>query len=292
MRGQPQQPNWIPLSAENQKFVDDVLRVWEQKSSSVERFRCNFTRFRYLPAFGPYVTNQDGKPGELRPATREQGAIFYKSPDKGMIRVDKIERNQLKVGSPDDRWTATADPGDYWLCDGKALFYLNHVDKKLIEQPLPSNMQGKFISNGPLPFIFGAQASQVKSRFWIRPRAAESKNEVKLEFVPKTTADASDFARVQVILEETENREVLPKAIRIINNDDSEESYVFVDREYNWNELLEKIKRPFEREFDKPVTPKGYQKVVEQALPDMSKPPETSKPQAQAPRPAPPSKTR
>ena len=152
-------------------------------------------------------------------------------------------RSQLKVGSPDDRWTATSDPGDYWLCDGKSLFYLNHVDKKLIEQPLPANMQGKFISNGPLPFIFGAQASQVKSRFWIRPRAAESKNEVKLEFVPKTTADASDFARVQVILEETENHEVLPKAIRIINNDDSEESYVFVDREYNWNELLEKIGR-------------------------------------------------
>lgn len=266
-RTQSKKPNWFPLSAENQSYVDEVLDIWEKKSSTVQRFRCNFVRYQYQPAFGPHIVGADGKLGELRPAVRENGVINYKAPSKGMLRVDKIESNRLPPGATDDEWNVVKDPGDYWMCDGDSVFYLNHQDKQLIERALPPGMKGKFIQNGPLPFVFGAQASELKQRFWIRPMPSDAANEAKLEFVPRTPRDSADFLLVQVILEETKKHELLPKAIRILDPAGQEQSYVFTDREYNWNEAIDKLGNLFKKGFDTPVAPKGYKRVVEAQLP-------------------------
>ncbi len=89
IRIQPRQPKWIPLDAENQAFVDEVLDIWEKKSATIDRFRANFVRYTY-DQFGPFLKTADGKLGELRPASREHGVVNYKAPSKGMIRVDKV----------------------------------------------------------------------------------------------------------------------------------------------------------------------------------------------------------
>jgi TIGR03009 family protein len=262
----PQQPKWFPLSADEQAYVDDVLKVWEQQSSKIQHFRCSFVRFRYDPAFGPYETAADGRNGKLHPAELHRGVIYYQSPNKGLIRVDKVEKNNLQAGSSSDRWEPMNAAGEYWMCNGKALFFLNHADKTLVESPIPAGMQGKDIVNSPLPFVFGARAGQVKDRFWIRPLAAESDNEARLEFVPRTAADASNYKRVQVILEE-QNKEVTPKGLWIQNHDNTEDSYLLEDREKNWNMVLDKLKNPFQAAFDQPVVPKGYKKVTERDEP-------------------------
>ncbi|MBM4002879.1 MAG: hypothetical protein FJ295_06255 [Planctomycetes bacterium] len=262
----PRQPKWFPLAADEQAYVDDVLKVWEQQSSKIQHFRCSFVRFRYDPAFGPYETAADGRNGKLHPAELHRGVIYYQSPNKGMIRVDKVEKNNLQAGSSSDRWEPMNAAGEYWMCNGKALFFLNHADKTLVESPIPAGMQGKDIVNSPLPFVFGARAGQVKDRFWIRPLAAETDNEARLEFVPRTSADAPNYKRVQVILEE-QNKEVTPKGLWIQNHDDTEDSYLLEDREKNWNMVLDKLKNPFQAAFDQPVVPKGYKKVTERDEP-------------------------
>ena len=40
------------------------------------------------------------------------------------------------------------------VCDGKAIYQFDYKQKKLKEYPLPKNLQGKAITNGPLPFVF------------------------------------------------------------------------------------------------------------------------------------------
>ena len=42
------------------------------------------------------------------------------------------------------------------------------AEKKLKVHPLPKEMQGEAIADGPVPFIFGAKADKMKQRYWIR----------------------------------------------------------------------------------------------------------------------------
>ena len=87
--------------------------------------------------------------------------------------------------------------------------------------------------------------------------------------------------RTQRSFEENEKKEVLPKAIRIVDNGGGEQNYVFVDREYNWNETIDKLKNLFEKGFDTPTAPKGYRRTVEPPLSNDDDVPPASNRQAQ-----------
>ena len=54
------------------------------------------------------------------------------------------------------------------MCDGKSVFEYRHQDKHLVERPIPKELQGQSIVDGPLPFLFGAEAAKLKARYWLR----------------------------------------------------------------------------------------------------------------------------
>ena len=77
-------------------------------------------------------------------------------------------------------------------------------------------MQGKFISEGPLPFAFGTKAGPLKARYYIRVCTPEdirkTDKEVWLEIVPRFQKDLANFIDVEVILR---GKDMLPTAIQI-----------------------------------------------------------------------------
>jgi TIGR03009 family protein len=254
----PQAPGWIPLPAEHQKYVDDVLNYWEQRSSEIKTYKCAFKRWEFDPVFGP----RDPKVAK----SYAEGTIQYANPDKGLFKVASVSVYTPGAEGEKPQYTKQTGYGEHWVCDGKSIFEFDNRRKALIERPLPPDMQGKAIADGPLPFLFGAKAATIKARYWIRAiTPPEVKGEYWLEAVPKSRHDAGNFKMVQVILDE---KEFLPKGLQVFapNFDEktnpSRTAYAFEDREINKYDLLGAV-NPFAHEFYEPKAPSGWKKIVE-----------------------------
>ena len=132
-----------------------LLQMWENESAKIKTFNAEFERLEYDAVFGDVNT----------PMVRSFGQITYAKPDKGSFKVNEIQR--LKDGS----WeTQKKERGQHWVCDGKAIYQYVHREKILEVTPLPPELRGKSIVDGPLPFLFGAEAKKLMQRYWIRPK--------------------------------------------------------------------------------------------------------------------------
>ncbi len=254
------------LTESQQNLLEQVLANWEQHSAKINTFHCNFTRWDYDPTFGA-KKNKDLK-------AEATGAIKYKAPDCGEYVVKKLDEWDPNKNAYVSNPTAL----DHWICDGKSIYEINIPKKQLIERRLPPEMQGKAIADGPLPFVFGAKAEQLKRRYWMRditPKEDIGKR-IWLEAFPRFQQDQVNFRSARVILNESD---FLPYAMEISMPDGkSKTAYLFADSKVN-NFLLDV------KDFLSPMKPPGYTKVVEEMPTDEppSSPPQPEVPQAKRP---------
>ncbi len=82
----------------------------------------------------------------------------------------------------------------------------------MIIRKLPPELQGKAITDGPLPFLFGAEAAKLKQRYYIRILPNTNQSEIWLEAYPRFQQDAMNFQRVELILD---RQKFLPSAMQI-----------------------------------------------------------------------------
>jgi len=231
------------LSPEEQRQLDAVLQAWQQRSAEVKSFECQFTRFEYDPLFG------DAR----KPRFEDRGQIKYAAPDKGLFKVDGPRPEQ-------------------WICDGQAIFEYNYQKRQLIEHRLPPELRGRAIADGPLPFLFGADAQKLKDRYFLRITFSDqSKGEIWLEAFPKYQKDAASFRRAELIL-----KGMRPSAVQIHSpNGKNRTVYVFENIRINERDPLEPL-RLFRTDPFRAATPRGWQKVIEEAPPSQ---PDPSSPQ-------------
>lgn len=257
-----------PLSAHDAKYLNDVLNYWEHSSAKVKVYECNFTRWQYDPVFARVL---HPKTGQLMAKTVASGVIKFAAPDKGLYEVEK----QFQIVPPRERgeqpnYAPAGELGlEKWICDGQAVFEFDYPGKRLVERPLPANMQGRAIAEGPLPFLFGAKADKIKQRYWVRPLPLPQgvKDEYWLEAFPKRQDDASRYKKVEIILSK---EPFLPKAIHIydVNYDPRRNpvrsTFKFENRKINPGDLLKRVDllKLFHSEFYRPDTPRGWEKVV------------------------------
>jgi TIGR03009 family protein len=238
-----EQPPKAPftLSAEEEAQVDRVLNLWEEHNRTIKTFDCQFTRWIYDVIFGP--PNQ--------PKFIDSGIIKYAAPDRGLFRVETTERDGKSVPVENAR-------SEHWISDGKSIFEFNPAKKQLIEHKLPPELQGKAISDTPLPFFFGAEAKKLKQRYFIRLLAApnNSQNQIWLEAYPRYQQDAANWRRATFIISA---RDMSPFGLEILQpNGKDYTRYRFSDIVVN--DPLRFFGNPF-RAF----TPLGWQKIVEEA---------------------------
>lgn len=251
----PVQPDWFPLSPAHEKYVDEILKYWEFKSSQVKRYRCNFRCWEYDYVYGPRDTFVSYSIGEVK----------YSAPDKGLFRATRKQQYQppkVQGGKPTYAEVPDRDL-EHWVCDGHWIWQFNYQQSKLVQYELPPEMRGKAIANGPLPFLFNAKAEDIKRRFWIHAIAPNEKkqDEYWLEAVPKTGEDAADFGLVHFIIDQ---KDFLPKVIVLFKpgNSGSRTTFEFTDREINFSILAEQLNL-FHREFFEPAVPSGWVKEVQ-----------------------------
>ncbi|REK12758.1 MAG: TIGR03009 domain-containing protein [Planctomycetota bacterium] len=241
---QPRNPNFQLTPAQLQ-LLDQVLQRWEQESNRINTFKCNFGYWEVDKQFGPKQNNyilSDGK-----------GYIKYKAPDRGIYRVSELTEwdgnKQVYVPKTGNL--------DHWVCDGKAIFEFNYEKRQLIERQLAPEMQGKAITDGPLPFIFGAKAQELKRRYWMRDVTPpeQAGKQVWLEAWPKFQQDAANYHHAIVILDQATFR---PWALRIIQPDGQNSlDYQFVNIQVNDPLSILKL------DFAPPLTPWNWQRVVQ-----------------------------
>jgi len=252
---QPQQPIApFGLTPDQQTSLNGLLATWEKQSDQVNTFKCHFLRWDYDPVFGPN--------GGRDPKSVASGEIKYKAPDHGVYRVIEMAawNTQKKAMQP------VTDSLDHWVCNGKSIYEFAHVKKQLIERQIPPDLQGKAITDGPIPFIFGAKADKLKQRYFLRQvNPPESiKGAISLEAFPRFQRDAANFHHAELILTEPD---FLPYALQIYMPDGKTRTvYQFDKRKVN--DLLAFL------DFRAPSTPLGWQKIVVPA--DRPEPPGTT----------------
>lgn len=229
----PVRPPFV-LTPEQQARVEMVLKTWEQSSSRVNTFQCDFIRWEY-----DLVFKRRGEPAD-KPMHEDRGQIRYAAPDRGMFRVD---------GPRAERWAS----------NGRSIFSFDFQQKKLTEHKLPPELQGKAIAEGPLPFLFGAKADTLKRRYLVRIITPPNRpGEVWLEAYPRFQADAANYERVELILT---IKDMLPAGMQIhLPNGKTRTSYQFHNIVVNSKSWLHVLKGdPFN-----PRTPSGWTRIVEQ----------------------------
>jgi TIGR03009 family protein len=230
-------PPPFTLSKEEEAQLDKTLVAWQERSARVKTFRANFIRYEYDLVFGPQAENAQSNPP---PRFVDDGSIAFGAPDKGIYSIDKPRQ-------------------EYWISDGKAIFEYDYQKKRVTEHKLPPEMQGKEITNGPLPFLFGAPADQLKQRYYLRlitPAAAAGK-EIWLQAVPRFQQDAANFRHAELILAADSMN---PAALQVHQPGGKNRSaYVF--RNVIVNDPLGWLKGdPF-----RAITPLGWERIVEEA---------------------------
>jgi len=200
-------PPPFQLSPQEQADLGRALAAWEQKSSQVKTFKCNFRHWVYDSTYMP------ARPGQQQNAWKTaDGELKFAAPDKGSIRETAVWTWEIDPKTRQMK-AVKLDHGEEWACDGKKIYSVNHDQKTVEETPIPRELQGQMITEGPLPFAFGTKADKLRERYYLRlitPK--DRKDEVWLEILPKQQRDAANFSKVEVILR---SPDMQPSAIRI-----------------------------------------------------------------------------
>jgi len=238
----PPKPPFVLTPAEEAQ-LDGLLLFWQQSSQNVKTFRAKFRRFEYNPVEAGFRQ----RPPE-QPIAEDSGELRYEAPDKGLFSIDAAPNGD----------TSRVEK---WVCNGKSLFQYDFPNKLVREYKLPPEVQGAGITNGPMPFLFGAKADQLKRRYWLRmsPQQPANKNEIVLEVHPKFAADAQNFKMVEVILAISKN-DAMPTAVQIYlpGGNDARTVYAIDKNTVNHKDLRGIFEDPFGARV-----PSGWQKVVE-----------------------------
>ncbi|GIX00862.1 MAG: hypothetical protein KatS3mg111_4194 [Pirellulaceae bacterium] len=251
---QTPEPPFAPLTEAEQKFLDQVLDVWEQRTAKITHYECEFVRWQY-----------DSQP---EAETIAKGVIKYMKPDKGLFRVDQLLAIAQRSPQPEYRVDPNNQFGEYWICDGQWVHILDRNNKKAERIELPPSMRGQGIYRSPLPFVFGVKATELKERYWMRPITPPAGDDsVWLEAWPKRADDAGNYSRVQIVLD---RKDILPSALIVFlpNWDPAtgkrpREVYEFKNRKDSIG-LLDQVKQTlFRQEFINTKLPSDWN-VIEQ----------------------------
>lgn len=262
------------LTKEWQDYLEKVLDKWELESGKVQKFQCEFVRYQYDPT----LVTEDCY-------TLAQGELKYMQPDKGLFKVNTLKYHAGKddKGQPKYELNAQKQFGEYWICDGENVHLLDRNEKVCTIYQLPPQVRGAGIKSSPLPFVFGVKKQEMKSRYWIKPlpQPKDRPNEIWLEVYPRRADDASNYLKLQVVLD---LRDWMPMGLIVFTPNwrpdaPHRELYQFDKRVVNATNILPQI---FQKEFI-PAKPPADWKVLEEKYQEPQAQPAADQPRVAQP---------
>ena len=245
-------------------MLDKVLARWEEQNTRTKTFKCKFKRREYDTT----LTDEEAK-NHVR--SEGSGEVKYKQPDHGMFRI--VESTEFNGNTHKYEKRTVTDGLDHWVCDGTAIYEFVPAESKLKVHPLPKEMQGEAIADGPIPFIFGAKVDKMKQRYWIHDVTPKEEigQRTWLEVFPKYQHDAANFSSAILVLNDTDLSIYGLEVTQAGGNQQSR--YVFSDV------IINDRFEVFKGDFAAPKTPRGWTKEVDPPPTDLERP-EPQKPAA------------
>ncbi len=261
------------LSDVEQKFLDQLLVIWERESDKIQLFKSDFRLYEYDATWNPDGVAQRICLGEVRYSKPDMGFYEIKAIHVATPTVDPARQKDPDVKKRFD-FPLSQEQGEKWICDGKAIFEFAATKKQVIERRLPDELKGKAISDGPLPFVFGVEAEKLKKRYWLRVITPQGEQATTwIEAYPKFRADASNYQRIEIILR---NQDLMPQAVQVFlpsNQPDKKVSKVYMFENPQANGVLAQIGN-FMGIFVKPQLPLGWQWIVDDPGAGQAPPPQ------------------
>ena len=280
-------PDWYPLTPKHQGYLEEILTYWEYHCKSIKHYECDFRHFVY----GPTRENNGGRlaSGNYPALEKHEGIIKYAEPDKAMYQTLKVRGYDPKQPKKYPE-IELGRFGNHWICDGKAVYDFDYLEKQLFVDILPPEAQGQAIDRGPLPFLFRAKKDDLQRRFWMRVITPENvKDEYWLEVVPKFQTDSAYFQFAHIIIAE---KDYLPQAIVLFDpayskGNPKKQTYIFENRRTNWSwKNAAKGLLLWQKQFYEPKLERGWKKVERQQQAPAPKGPDprTASPRTASPR--------
>ena len=215
--GRPQQvlPNngqpFPQLTVAEAADLDRLLDIWEKRSSQFRYFETEFQLWKY----GEDLLNQA--------ESVSYGKIQYSAPNKGMYEITGLIVDGKRQPAPPENRTR-------FLSTGDQIYDYDFVKKHVRIYTIPEDQREGIAGGGPMPFVFGAKADDLKKRYYLRilrPKEREGKGEIWLEAFPRTPEDADEFKSIQLVFDA---KQLTPKAfIKFGVNEKERDTYQFLE---------------------------------------------------------------
>lgn len=189
-----------PLKAADPK-LDAHLAGWEKKMASVVNLRTEITLKRTDAVF--------------KKDTTYTGLVLCMKPNYAVLRLNN---------------TADRTNADYeaYICDGKAVYAYNGIQKTITKIDLPKNQPG--VDNLMLDFLAGMKAKDVKERFDINLFKTDE-NYIYLDIKPLRPNDQREFSHLRLALygpgPNTAKFAYLPAQVYMLKPSGDAESWMF-----------------------------------------------------------------
>ena len=157
------EPQKTPEEIEHEKkmaeLLPEVLEKWSASSKRIERLQAEQKHYKFDHTF--------------KIVTQSQGKIYFEAPGKGRIDMEPIkgaEGVKFKVPRNGENleYEIRAEPEQKWISDGTKITQIDESDKTYRRMPIPEELHGAKVMNGPLPFLFGLPPDEAHRRFELK----------------------------------------------------------------------------------------------------------------------------
>ena len=202
------------LTRQEAADLDRFLERWEKGSSQIGYFETEFQCWeKGEDIFDP-----------IQAEVSTYGTIRYIAPNKGYFEVVGLVINGKAEQAPPERRTK-------FLSTGDKIYHYDFAEKHVTIYSIPFDQRDGIAGGGPMPFVFGAKADDLKKRYYLRiitPPQNVEKGELWLEAFPRTQEDAAEFKSVQLIFHE---RKLIPLGfLKFDVNEKKLSSYKFLPK--------------------------------------------------------------
>jgi TIGR03009 family protein len=177
-----------PVDPEAARKMDDLLGLWEQKSTEIKTLSVKYTRTDVVPAF--------------KVKKIYEGEAKFTSDSKAFLDF-------WEVG--DDGKRKTLD--ERIICDGDKVYQFKGPTKQIFVFPLPQNGQQKALQQGPLPFLFNMKAGEARKRYDMAI-AGDDPNYYMIRIIPLLELDREEYIQAYLKLD---RQTLLPLAIQLMS---------------------------------------------------------------------------
>ncbi|MEZ6048434.1 MAG: hypothetical protein R3C11_23250 [Planctomycetaceae bacterium] len=221
--------------------LEAILVKWSAASKKIHRLEGNHRRTHLDHTF--------------RVCDETHGSFIFEAPDRGRMDLELIkidpENNEKKINRDGEEVVYVRQSGEHkkWISDGKQITEIREDDKTYIQIPVPEELQGANVMNGPLPFLFGLPPEEAHRRFNLKLEK-ESADEIIINAEPITPVDLQNYKFALVKLDA---KSFLPVGVKLFESENSDTTYLFGNFKINQKRFLGGIfqEDPFNPKLDK-----------------------------------------